>query len=215
MSDPNSGEAAFMGRMTAGVTHEMKNVLAIIKESAGLIDDLLALTKDRPLPNQERLTRVLSNIKQQVDRGVDLSTRLNAFAHCADARQAEVDLNTVVDAVTRLLQRFARLKGVVLSAKPQAEPVILVSDPLRMHMLLVDCVDCLLAFLPTGTTVRIEPLKTANGRVKVSFSSEGSQPCPSELPAPSAPAGLLRSAEILKGTIEPGEPPVWLTLVFD
>ncbi len=77
----NQRETAFMGRVTAGVTHELKNVLAIIKESAGLIEDILALNKDLAGPHQEKVVRVLSNIRQQVDRGVDLSSRLNAFAH--------------------------------------------------------------------------------------------------------------------------------------
>jgi hypothetical protein len=39
-------KAAFMGRITAGVTHEMKNVLAIIKESAGLMEDFLKISQD-------------------------------------------------------------------------------------------------------------------------------------------------------------------------
>jgi len=85
-------EAAFMGRITAGVTHEMKNVLAIIKESAGLMEDLLALSKDASFPHREKFSSVLSKIRNQVARGVDISTRLNAFAHSPDRRPADVDL---------------------------------------------------------------------------------------------------------------------------
>jgi len=41
-------EIAFFGRITAGVTHELKNVLAIVNESSGLMQDLLALSKEAP-----------------------------------------------------------------------------------------------------------------------------------------------------------------------
>ena len=34
-------EAAFLSAMTASTTHEARNVLAIIKESAGLVEDLV------------------------------------------------------------------------------------------------------------------------------------------------------------------------------
>ena len=38
-TDTDKRQVAFFGRMTAGITHEMKNVLAIIKESSGLMQD--------------------------------------------------------------------------------------------------------------------------------------------------------------------------------
>jgi len=54
VNDRESRKAAFMGRITASATHDMKNVLAIIKESAGLMEDLIALHKDLPAPLQEK-----------------------------------------------------------------------------------------------------------------------------------------------------------------
>ena len=36
-------DALFMGRMTAQATHEMQNILATIRESSGLMEDLLAM----------------------------------------------------------------------------------------------------------------------------------------------------------------------------
>lgn len=41
-------EIRFMGRITAGITHEMRNVLAVIRESAGLIQDLMEKCQDVP-----------------------------------------------------------------------------------------------------------------------------------------------------------------------
>ncbi len=46
MNNRDLSETAFMGKITAAITHEMKNVLAIIKESAGLMEDLLSVAKD-------------------------------------------------------------------------------------------------------------------------------------------------------------------------
>jgi signal transduction histidine kinase len=209
-----SEEAAFMGRITAGVTHEMKNVLAIIKESAGLMEDILALTKDSPAPDSERFTRVISSINKQVERGVDLSTRLNAFAHSPDTRQAEIDLNILLDQVACLSARFARLKRVGVSATPQPEPVTLLNDPLRLHMLFVDCIDRLLQVAPAGSAIHMEPVKLGRGRVEVRFSPEGGQQTAAQPVGSDALEGLRPSAEAVKGTIEPGEPPVWFTIVF-
>ena len=77
-------EIAFMGKITAGITHEMNNVLATIKESGGLMEDIFALCRDQQIPHQDKFTRSLTTIKEQVKRGVELSTRLNRFAHSMD-----------------------------------------------------------------------------------------------------------------------------------
>jgi len=47
-----NGENAlkFFGKMTASISHELKNVLAIINENAGLLEDLCAMAeKGRPV----------------------------------------------------------------------------------------------------------------------------------------------------------------------
>jgi signal transduction histidine kinase len=212
-------ETAFMGRMTAGVTHELKNVLAIIKESAGLIEDILSINKGLAGPHEDKVMRVLSNIKQQVNRGVDLSSRLNAFAHSPDDISAGVDLNTVVDHVVCLCQRFARLKAVVLVAKPQPQTVTLVTDPLKIQMVLVEAIDLLLKVVPSGSTLCLEPSDRGNATVAVSFSPNGAEHkgVAQQPPDPAASAdwpSLMESAADLNGTLEPGPSPAWCTITF-
>ncbi len=212
-------ETAFMGRMTAGVTHELKNVLAIIKESAGLIKDILSMNKDVAGPHQEKLLRVLNNIKQQVDRGVDLSTRLNAFAHSPDQVHASVDLNTAVDQVVCLCQRFARLKAVVLVAKPQPQKIMLATDPLKIQMVLTGVIDLLLKVVPSGSTMALEPADRGNGMIAVVFSGNGEN-SKGTVPQPLDPASSVDWPDVqgfaaeLNGTLEPGPSPAWLSLIF-
>ena len=114
MGEKDLREAAFLGRITAAFTHEMKNVLAIIKESAGLMEDLLALSQEATFPQRDRFVRCLTTIAAQTKRGVELSGRLNRFAHSPDQDIATVDLNDILEQVVFLSGRFARLKGVTL-----------------------------------------------------------------------------------------------------
>ena len=46
MKQRNEKELEFFGKITAGITHEMKNVLAIIKKSAGLMEDIMSLSAE-------------------------------------------------------------------------------------------------------------------------------------------------------------------------
>jgi C4-dicarboxylate-specific signal transduction histidine kinase len=137
VKDVDTREAAFIGRITAGITHEMKNVLAIIRESAGLMEDLLSMTGDTGFPHRERFVRAMGTIQAQVERGIDLSTRLNRLAHSPDAPLAVIDLNQTVSQMALLAERFARLRGVRLTAAPHPEAIRVSTSPVRVQMALL------------------------------------------------------------------------------
>jgi signal transduction histidine kinase len=211
-------EAAFMGKITAGVTHELKNVLAIIRESAGLMQDLLALSGDPSFPLRDKFSKVLSNIGDQVVRGVDLTGRLNAFAHLPDETTAGLDLNDVAEQVVRLSQRFARLRGISVGVQPQERSVIIVTSPLKIQMLLFQCVETLVNVSESGYTITIRPRQEAEGEAIVELYTTGNNENPEDkavdLAALPEWRGLQESALDLKGKLELGKPPVWFSITF-
>ncbi|MEW6350933.1 MAG: hypothetical protein AB1646_17895 [Thermodesulfobacteriota bacterium] len=168
-------KAAFMGKVTAAATHEMKNVLAIIKESVGLMEDIIAMTKDDSLPHRDKFVRSLARIMEQVARGVDLSTRLNAFAHSSDEARARVDLNRAVEQSAFACHRAARLHKITLKPVPCSEPVEIDVDPMGLQMVLFQCVDLLMNVLGSGSTVTLEVSKEASPRITIA-GTEGTSP---------------------------------------
>lgn len=218
MNSSDSDKAAFMGRITAGVTHELKNVLAIIRESAGLMQDLLALSGDAQFPLREKFSKVLSNIGDQVVRGVDLASRLNTFSHLPDATSSGLDLNEVAVQVVFLSQRFARLKGISLNVQPHERSVIIVTDPLKIQMLLFQCIEVLVNIVGTGATITLRPLQQAENEATVELFSTGNNELGAnktlDLAALPAWVDLQESALRLKARIEPGDTPVWFRITF-
>jgi len=162
MKDSDSKEVAFMGRIMAGFTHEMKNVLAIIKESGGLMEDLLSLVQEGSFAHKERFLRVLDKIREQVQRGVDLSTRLNRFAHSPDEPIATVDLNETANQVAMLAERFARLKGIVLKADPGNDRLDLVSSPVGIYMALFSGMESCWNQMKAGSELKLLGEKRGN-----------------------------------------------------
>ena len=83
-TEPTSGEElAFFGTITAGLSHELKNVIATINEYNGLLDDLAQAAARRPL-DPERLRQICGKITKQIERGESLILGLNRFAHSMD-----------------------------------------------------------------------------------------------------------------------------------
>jgi C4-dicarboxylate-specific signal transduction histidine kinase len=167
-------ESAFLGKISAGMTHEIKNVLAIIRESAGLMEDLLSLCRESSFPYQEKFGKVLGTIQEQVRRGVELTTRLNRFAHSMDAPVAEIEVGAFLEQMAFLTQRFARLKRLELEVLPAEQPITIRTDPFRLQLILAACLDHLFGLVKEGGRIGLRPrLEGANVAIHIFGVKEG------------------------------------------
>jgi hypothetical protein len=150
-------EKAYLGRITAGMTHEINNVWATILEAAGLMKDLLATGQAVSSPLQERLVDVGERIGRQVERGVHLTDRLNQFAHSLDYPVRETDPEALVCLAVDLNQRFARLKKVELKKQPWSYPQRITLAPFHFLLVLSTCLTWLLDRTEPGGEIVLRP----------------------------------------------------------
>jgi hypothetical protein len=134
-------EIAMIGRISADMTHEMRNVLAIIRESSGLMQDILALSKESAFPRRDKFANALGKIEKHVRRGDEIVTQFNAFAHSMDQPQDRVEVTELIDQVAILMQRFARAKQVTLSAETHDRAPSVYTNPIRLMLALAACVE--------------------------------------------------------------------------
>lgn len=168
----NHQEAAFMGRITASMTHELRNVLAIIKESAGLMEDLIEFGKADPAQYKEKFTRHIGKILSQVDRGTTLAGGLNKFAHAPDSRLVEINMEEFLDHVVALSRRLAQMKLVTLEVQPATASIAVVNDPLALHMTIFSAVDGLLQLAPAFKSISFRASQDGE-HVHVDLTMEG------------------------------------------
>jgi nitrogen fixation/metabolism regulation signal transduction histidine kinase len=155
MTAPEDRGAAFVAQVTAGATHEIRNILAIVKESAGLIEDLIYAFNKRGSLDQEKLTRSLGRIDAQVARGTELLSNLNRFAHSLDPVQDPIDVARELQQVVSLCEFHARRKRHVLTVQPARQKLTVAIDPFRFQMSVFAAVGCCLEQLSEGSTVSI------------------------------------------------------------
>ncbi len=144
----------FFGSMTASISHEVKNVLAIVNENAGLLEDLALLAeKGRPL-SPERLKTLAENIHRQVQRADGIIRRLNRFAHSTHEPAAATDLCEIFDFTAALVARLAAMKGVTITIVNQ-HPVPMKVRPFVLENLLWICLKNLFAVTQGNQTVAL------------------------------------------------------------
>jgi C4-dicarboxylate-specific signal transduction histidine kinase len=153
----HQNEIALWGKITAGITHEMKNVLAIINESNGLIEDIMKAGKKAPIKYQDKLLLALDKINRQINRGVEISNALNKFAHSTDEARARADINEVSSQVSFLLKRFAGQKQVELEILPSESNLNFNTHPFRLILTLTGILYHLLDKIEALMKITLKP----------------------------------------------------------
>ena len=160
------GEAGhqFFGKMCASVSHDIKNVLAVINENAGLLDDLCRMAeRGRPI-EPARLKRLAGDVQEQVRRGDRIVTGMNRFAHSADSSSMDVDLSELADLLAALTVRFAAARGVRVQVMPPSRgEVRITTSPFMLLNLMWLCLDGAMDSAGTGRAVELAVEGGGNG----------------------------------------------------
>ncbi len=180
MTELQGKDVEFFGKITASMTHEFKNVLAIIKESAGLMEDITKIAPLSDSRHQEKLDNALKTIKNQLNRGMELSTVFNRFAHAPDKSIAEVNLHQLAGQVVKLSERFARLKRIRLEVAPESQSdtsLNVTGSLVWLQMAVYLAIECGLNSLPAESVITLTS-ESHEGKkcIRVQCTGEASDP---------------------------------------
>ncbi|NNG12481.1 MAG: hypothetical protein HKM88_04445 [Halobacteria archaeon] len=158
--DPEQGqkvaqELRYFGKVTASISHELKNVLAILNEHAGLLQDLTAMAEQGQPLDVARIQRLSATMLTQIGRGDMIVKRMNRFAHSADHDFETVVLDELVTMVVALFGRIAATRGVAVEVKDDASGVSITTHPFVLETLLGSLLDRLTAEAPGIATLSI------------------------------------------------------------
>ncbi len=151
----NREEIIFFGKITACITHELQNVLAIIQESSGLMEDQIAFSTDASGPLKDGIEKSLTVVNRQLLRGIGLLTNLNRFAHSPDQLLVHIDLYEVTEQMTILSRRFAALKKVVLINHAPDQPIRFTTNLVQLQLAIFLSIECCLSVLAPGNQIII------------------------------------------------------------
>ncbi|MEO8757087.1 MAG: ATP-binding protein [Devosia sp.] len=163
-----------IGRLTGGVAHDFNNLLMAITGS-------LELLRKR-IPDDPRLTKLIDNAMQGVQRGASLTQRMLAFARRQELRPDLIDIGALVGSMTDLLAR---------SLGPSIEIETHVAGPLRP--VLIDANQLELALL--NLAVNAKDAMPEGGKLIVTASQPAGPP-----PAPLAAGQYVCLALFDNGT---------------
>ncbi len=149
-------ELAFFAKIGADVSHDMRNVLSIVGENAGLLDDQLMLAESgRPL-DHEKLKQLSERITRQVSRGAQTLERFSRFAHAADEGQGSSDLTAITKDMAALARRCSVLAGCTLQADLPDEAIPVRANPFCLQHAVFSALELILNSQQSGQVVTIK-----------------------------------------------------------
>ena len=106
----HTSKMASIGRLAAGVAHEINNPLAIINENAGLLSDLIALG-EKTIP-ADRASRAVGAITKSIQRCSRITHRLLGFAKHMDLEAERIDVEDLMHEVLTFLRQEATYRDI-------------------------------------------------------------------------------------------------------
>lgn len=179
---------SFFGKITASLSHEMKNTLAIINETNGLLEDYILMADNGMEVDPERLQGLAARITTQVERADDLVSQLNSFAHSVDHPRQDVDLGQLLKLAMSLSRRILAGHGVEVEVV-ETEMVCVTTSPFLLLNLVCNCLFAWGSVSRPGTMLRLHCIGDGEpGHVAIRL--EGSDATPAAFPGPTEEAML-------------------------
>ena len=164
----HSQKLSSIGRLAAGVAHEVNNPLAIINEKAGLALDLMRMSGDFP-----RRDRLVESIVASVERARGITHRLLGFSRRMDAHRQELNLSEVVTETLGFLEREARNRGVTIGTDMAEDLPPLVSDRGQLQQVFLNLVGNALDAVGNGGRVDVACAPEGDAAVRISIGDNG------------------------------------------
>ena len=160
-----------IGRLAAGVAHEINNPLAIINEKAGLMNDLIEFSNKF---EKNKFMQLTSSVIQSVERCSTITHRMLGFAKRIDICIENIDINNVINDVIGFVDREALYRKINLKLELHSNLNRISSDQGQLQQVFLNLLTNAFAAVEDGGNIAITTDNNLDGGIIVRFTDNGS-----------------------------------------
>ena len=159
-----------IGRLAAGVAHEINNPLSIINEKSGLLQDLVE--NDR-YQDKDKLLKMTASINQSVNRCKSITQRLLGFARQIGVHYEMIDANEVLTETLGFLKKEAISKNIRNNFQLDENLPKISSDRGQLQQVFLNIINNAFAAVEKGGGVTLKSWDVDADFIAVSISDNG------------------------------------------
>jgi two-component system NtrC family sensor kinase len=170
----HSQKLSSIGRLAAGVAHEINNPLAIINEKTGLMKDILGMQED--FPTKGKILAQVESVLRAVERCRGITHRMLGFARRMDVSIEDLDLGELITETASFLANEAMHRKVDVSLDIDPHLPRIFSDRSQLQQVFLNLFNNALAAVADGGVIRAtaRPAAGTGGEsVEVSVADNG------------------------------------------
>ncbi len=169
----HSSKLASIGRLAAGVAHEINNPLAIINEKTGLMKDILDLTGDLQ-QNKEKFIGLINGIFDSVNRCRTITHRLLGFSRRIDVEHDVIDLNDTIKEVIEFLEKEILFRNIRLELYLGKDLPKIETDKGLIQQVLLNIINNAIDAVDHGGFIEVSSNFKDKNTVQISIKDNGS-----------------------------------------
>ncbi|MCG6879293.1 MAG: ATP-binding protein [Deltaproteobacteria bacterium] len=166
-----TNKMASIGRLAAGVAHEINNPLAIINEKAGLMKDLFMYKSE--YKQNEMLMGLVDSILNSVTRCGRITKRLLGFARHMDVSIQTVNVNDIIREVLGFLNKEAEYRSIQISIDINDDIPNIETDAGRLQQVILNIINNAFAAMANNGHLQVKAAMAGKKNIVVTISDDG------------------------------------------
>jgi two-component system NtrC family sensor kinase len=169
-----SSKMAALGKMAAGIAHEINNPLAVIGEKAGWMKDLLGMEDVAQSENFQELSDAVHKIEYHVVRAKTVTHRLLGFARRMEPLTERVNINTVMDESIDFLENEARYRNIDIQTNYAPDLPLVTTDQSQLQQVFLNIINNAIDAIGKDGEININTRTTRkNHEISIEISDNG------------------------------------------
>ncbi|MCB2218174.1 sensor histidine kinase [Desulfofustis glycolicus] len=172
---------ATIGRLAAGIAHEINNPLQLITSQAGWIKELLPEEDPNTVKNLEEYQKAVEQIQYHVRRAGTITHRLLGFSRKMSAEKGSVRINDLLEETISFIEREADNNSIAVIKNFSEEMPPILTDGPQLQQVFLNLLNNALDAIGRRGMIEIATRLHADQRLVITFADNGPGMKPEQL----------------------------------